>query len=79
MFENIEKNDALLWCQTIVRLCGPAQLSLQKLPHFGDLGDDELRDYLEVMVGNGSDMLDDGLGITSGVRKRLRQMRSLYR
>lgn len=45
----IKRNDAFLWCQTIVRLCGPNQL-LQELPHYGDGDDRELRDYLEIVV-----------------------------
>ena len=44
----IFKDNAFQWCQTIVRLCGINQLK-QKLPHFGDDNDDELRDYLVVV------------------------------
>lgn len=42
------KDNAFQWCQTIVRLCGISQLQ-QKLPHFGDDNDAELRDYLVVV------------------------------
>ena len=42
------KDNAFQWCQTIVRLCGINQLK-QKLPHFGDDDDEELRDYLVVV------------------------------
>jgi len=42
------KDNAFQWGQTIVRLCGINQLK-QKLPHFGDDNDDELRDYLVVI------------------------------
>jgi hypothetical protein len=42
------KNTALLWCQTVVRLCKRAQLK-QKLDHYGDDNDEELRDYLRVV------------------------------
>jgi len=45
------KNNALLWCQTVVRLRGTSQLK-QSLPHFGDNGTDELIDYLEVVDNN---------------------------
>lgn len=42
------KDNAFQWCQTIARLCGVNQLK-QKLEHFGDDNDDELRDYLVVV------------------------------
>jgi hypothetical protein len=45
---SIFKNNALLWCQTVVRLCKRAQLR-QKLDHYGDGDDEELRDYLRVV------------------------------
>jgi len=48
---NLHKNNALLWCQTVVRLRGKSQLK-QPLPHFGDNGTDELIDYLEVVDNN---------------------------
>jgi hypothetical protein len=44
----IYKNNAFQWAQTIGRYCGPIQLK-QKLPHFGDQTDEELRDYLFVV------------------------------
>ncbi|GAX10661.1 hypothetical protein FisN_14Lh170 [Fistulifera solaris] len=44
----IYKNNAFQWVQTIGRYCGPLQLK-QKLPHFGDQTDEELRDYLFVV------------------------------
>ncbi len=44
----IHKNNAFQWVQTIGRYCGPIQLK-QKLPHFGDQTDEELRDYLFVV------------------------------
>lgn len=43
----IYKNNTFQWVQTIGRYCGPVQLK-QKLPHFGDQTDEELRDYLHV-------------------------------
>jgi len=43
----ITRNKAFQWIQTIGRGCGPEQLK-QSLPHFGDDSDDELRDYLIV-------------------------------
>lgn len=44
----IHKNNTFQWVQTIGRFCGPNQLK-QKLPHFGDQTDQELRDYLHVV------------------------------
>ena len=43
----IHKNNAFQWIQTIGRFCGPDQLH-QKLPHFGEDSEEELRDYLVV-------------------------------
>lgn len=37
--------NAFQWAATIARFCGPQQLK-QKLPHFGENNEDELRDYL---------------------------------
>jgi len=46
--DHINKNDAILWCQTIARLCGTEKLK-QKLPHFGDKDEkEELRDFIEI-------------------------------
>jgi len=44
--DEIVKNDALHWCQTIVRLCGVEQLQ-QKLPNFGQEGSAELLDFID--------------------------------
>ena len=44
----LHKDLALLWCQTIARICKRAQLK-QKLDHYGDGNDEELRDYLRVV------------------------------
>ena len=45
--EELTKNNAFQWIQTIGRFCGPEQLH-QSLPHFGGDNDAELRDYLVV-------------------------------
>jgi len=44
----LHKDLALLWCQSIGRICKRAQLK-QKLDHYGDGNDEELRDYLRVV------------------------------
>ena len=49
------KNNAYQWCQTIVRLCGSAQLH-QRMPHFGDDDFEELRDYLIIVDVDGLDV-----------------------
>jgi len=41
----VVNNNSILWCQTIGRLVGATKLD-QELPHFGDMNDDELRDYI---------------------------------
>lgn len=40
------KKGALLWCESISHLCGKSQLK-QKLPHFGEDRDHELKDFIE--------------------------------
>mmetsp|Transcript_3585 Transcript_3585/g.5202 ORF Transcript_3585/g.5202 Transcript_3585/m.5202 type:complete len:849 (+) Transcript_3585:1-2547(+) len=42
-----KKKGALLWCESISHLCGQDQLK-QKLPHFGEGRDDELKDFIEI-------------------------------
>jgi len=77
MYEKITKNDSLLWCQTVVRLCGPSQLYLQRLPHFGDLGNDELRDYLEVITSDrtmGEGRKDSDGAVVTSVRKQFKRL-----
>lgn len=44
----LHKDLALLWCQSIARICQRAQLK-QKLDHYGDGNDEELRDFLRVV------------------------------
>ena len=70
----IAKNDTLLWCQTIVRLCGPEQLSAMRLPHFGEEGSAELLDYIE--FGN-RDTMDDMKTNTKKIHRRIRSRVSL--
>eukprot|EP00546_Thalassionema_frauenfeldii_P019785 CAMPEP_0178903366 /NCGR_PEP_ID=MMETSP0786-20121207/5117_1 /TAXON_ID=186022 /ORGANISM="Thalassionema frauenfeldii, Strain CCMP 1798" /LENGTH=1103 /DNA_ID=CAMNT_0020574729 /DNA_START=1039 /DNA_END=4350 /DNA_ORIENTATION=+ len=41
----VVNNNSILWCQTIGRLVGATKLH-QELPHFGEMNDDELRDYI---------------------------------
>ena len=43
----LAKNNALHWAETIGRICGKDQLN-QELPHFGQGGYQEIRDYLVV-------------------------------
>lgn len=66
----IEMNDTLHWCQTIVRLRGLEQLE-QKLPNFGENGSSELLDYIEFL----SREMDD----TVTGNNKLRRMRSRMR
>jgi len=49
VFSDGKMNDpiALLWCQTIGRICGIEQLR-QDLPHFGQKGEVELSDYIHL-------------------------------
>jgi hypothetical protein len=44
----LKKDVAFQWAQTIAHCCGREQLK-QSLPHYGEGGDAELRDYLEVV------------------------------
>ena len=39
------KKGAILWCESISHLCGKRQLK-QRLPHFGENRDDELKDFI---------------------------------
>lgn len=43
----LKKEVSFQWAVSIVRIVGPEQLHRQKLPHFGEGNDEELRDYLE--------------------------------
>lgn len=45
--DNITRDIAFQWAETISHICGRDQLE-QSLPHFGEDNEDELRDYLEV-------------------------------
>jgi hypothetical protein len=69
------KNTALLWCQTVVRLCKRAQLK-QKLDHYGDGDDEELRDYLQV-VGPKKEVHHRVLGELRGRARHFRRTSSL--
>jgi len=70
---DIKKNDAFLWCQTIVRICGPDQLS-QDLPHYGDADDEELADYLEIVDDDRKRFSRNGrMSITGADRKIFRR------
>jgi len=52
--DHVHRNDALLWCQTIARLCGSDQLN-QNLAHLGEEGSAELHDFLE-LIDRGGDL-----------------------
>lgn len=43
------KKGAILWCESISHLCGKSQLK-QRLPHFGENRDNELKDFIETMA-----------------------------
>uniref|UniRef100_A0A6U6CJG3 Uncharacterized protein n=1 Tax=Odontella aurita TaxID=265563 RepID=A0A6U6CJG3_9STRA len=49
---HVHKNDALLWCQTVARLCGSNQLH-QDLAHLGEEGSAELQDFLDPISRGG--------------------------
>lgn len=78
----IHKDLALLWCQSIGRVCKRAQLR-QTLDHYGESNDEELRDYLRVVDANdhGNDRMRDRIhrraSSAVGMLPRLRRSNSV--